>query len=167
MSGEISKEELSVLTQTTIKYATELEKIVSSLQLVVEKQDKIVDRVFNGMVHEIVDGITKNYDNTHKETVVALETLRNAVEVNRNILVDKIPEQITTQLQNSSIARDVEHTKWFVAIISIISILVVVFFRLTGINSLSKDNAIIEHLLKQHMTQTGNYSETKVSELQK
>ena len=168
MPGEISKEALEAFTLATIKSATELEKIVSSLQVIVEKQDKIVDRVFNGMVHEIVDGITKNYDNTHKETVTTLCELKNAVENNRVILTEKVPIQIAEKLSVSSISEDIKHTKWIVAIATGVIIVVTVMFKLMGYDNANRENRMMELLVPKHTVQTGGLTnELPVSSVQK
>lgn len=167
MSGEISKEALDAFTAATIKSATELEKIVSSLQMVVEKQDKIVDRVFNGMTHEIIDGITKNYDNTHKETLSTLEELKRAVETNKMILTEKVPVQIAEKLSVSDIATDMKHTKWIVGIATIVIIVVTVIFRIMGYDTNTKEEAVIEHLLRTHISQTGEIDDLSVSSMRK
>ena len=168
MPGEISKEALEAFTLATIKSATELEKIVSSLQTVVEKQDKIVDRVFNGMVHEIVDGITKNYDNTHRETISTLAELKCSIENNRTILTDKVPAQIAEKLAVSEIATDMKHTKWIVGIATIVIIAVTVMFRLMGYDNANRENRMMELLVPKHTLQTGGLTnELPVSSVQK
>lgn len=125
MGNEISKEQLIAFTEATTKSATELEKIVSALHLIVEKQDKIVDRIFNGMVDEIVEGVTKNYNAVHKETVECLLRLEKCnAEIKENF-----PEHIEKKLQNSPWAKDIEHTKWFIAIVGIVVIVATVILR--------------------------------------
>lgn len=125
MGSEISREQLEAFTEATIKSATELEKIVASLHIIVEKQDKIVDRIFNGMVDEIVKGVTVNYNNTHKETIDCLSRLEKCNEEIRN----NFSNDIEKKLQNSSWAKDIEHTKWFIAIVGVVIIVATVLLR--------------------------------------
>lgn len=125
MGNEISKEQLIAFTEATTKSATELEKIVSALHLIVEKQDKIVDRIFNGMVDEIVDGVTKNYNNTHKETIDCLSRLEECHQDIRS----NFPDNLEKKLQHSPWAKDIEHTKWFIAIVGVVVIVATVILR--------------------------------------
>lgn len=137
--SEISREQLEAFTEATIKSATELEKIVSALHIVVEKQDKIVDRIFNGMVEEIVIGVTNNYNHTHKETIDSLKRIEDCNAKN----VEKIPAVINEIITNSDIAKDIQHVKWFVTIVGIVIIVATVILR--GLdNRTALNNEIIE-----------------------
>lgn len=147
----ISKEELNAFTQAHEKTATVLEKIAGQLEQIVIKQDKLVDKLDNGFSEIIIEGVTKNYNNVHKETIVSLTRLEEGVEINRGILTDKIPVVVASTINNSSIAKDVEHTKWFVAIATLVIIIVSVFFRIINTNTNNKENQVLIHLLQQHI----------------
>jgi cellobiose-specific phosphotransferase system component IIC len=61
---------------------------------------------------------------------------------------------VEEKLKNSSIAKDVEHVKWFVGIIGLVIIIVGVMLRIAGTTMSENSNVhqlkAIEHLLTEH-----------------
>lgn len=114
-----------------------MEKVVSYLKSVVEKQDKIVDRIFNGMVHEIVDGVCQNYNNVHKETIDSLKRIEECNKESRKEII--------------SVSADAKHAKWFVAIVILVTVVVNVLMtnieRKSNINT--QTQAIVKELIKE------------------
>lgn len=125
MGNEINKEHLEAFTEATIKSATVLEKIVSTLEIIIEKQDKLLDRIFNGMIDEIISGVTNNYNNSHKETVDCL----NRLEQCNTHMKENFPDDIEQKLRTSPWAEDIKYTKWFVAIVGIVVIIATVILN--------------------------------------
>lgn len=125
MGNEINKEHLEAFTEATIKSATALEKIVSTLELIIEKQDKMLDRIFNGMIDEIIGGVTTNYNVSHKETVDCLKRLEQcSIHMKENF-----PDNLEQKLRTSSWAEDIKYTKWFVAVVGIVVIIATVILN--------------------------------------
>lgn len=122
---EVTKESLEIFTEATIKSATEMEKIVGALHAIISKQDQIVDRLMNGMAQEIIDGVVSNYNSVHKETI---DCLRNLSECTKEVK-NNMPIIMEDKVSNSTIAKDIEHVKWFVAIVGIAIIVATVVLR--------------------------------------
>jgi len=125
MDDIVTRTSLNAFTEATTKSATEMEKIVSTLQILIEKQDKMVEKITNGMVSEIVEGVMNNYNATHKETI---ECLKRVEECAKEVK-ETMPNVVKEVVSNSVVAKDIEHVKWFVAIVGIAIIVSSVIMR--------------------------------------
>jgi hypothetical protein len=148
--ADISREELAAFTEAHTKSAVAMEKITDALENLTKNQDKLLDKMTNGMSDSIIGGVTANYDSTQKSTVECLERIESAIT--------SIPSMIDDKIENSSISRDAEHTKWLVGIIGFVIIVCVVIMRVIGNDNTSKvvstQTAVLEELLKQHMKES-------------
>ena len=151
---EVSKEELSAFTESNTKSAIALERVTDALELIIQKQDKLFDKMTNGVSETIIKGIITNYDNTHKETVASLDRLEGKSKEILEALEDRIPLTFEEKLKNSSISRDIEHVKWLVSIVGIVVIIAMVILRIMGGDLSSKDTPTTQRLLQEHINQT-------------
>jgi hypothetical protein len=116
---EISEEKLLAFTEAHIKSAVALEKVTDRLSDITVKLDKISDAMSNGMITKIVDGVTSNYDQTHKETIDSLCRLEVSNKEINETLTTKLPGTLMEKINSSDIARDIDHAKLFIAVIGI------------------------------------------------
>jgi hypothetical protein len=119
--SEISKEELNAFTEAHIKSSVALEKIAERLENILNSQEVIVAKMTNGMPDTIIKGVVDNYNNTHKETVKSLERIEAKLS--------QTPVDVIEKVSNSSIAKDIEHVKWFVGIVGVVVIVALVILR--------------------------------------
>jgi len=153
--SDISREELNAFTIANEKTSIVLEKIANQLEQIVIKEDKVMAKLENGIANVIISGVTRNYNDVHKETIDSLERVETMVKDNKILLTNNLPLEISEKLSNSSIAKDIEHTKWFLAIAGIVIIVAVVIIRVLDNRSLSgklsAETASLQHLLTLHM----------------
>jgi hypothetical protein len=123
--SEITREELNAFTSAHEKSAAALEKIAGQLEQIVGKIDKVTDKLDNGITNVIIEGVTKNYNQVHKETIDSL----NRIEENGVIVVEKVPEKIKEIISNSEISKDIQHVKWFIGAVGLITIVALVIIR--------------------------------------
>jgi hypothetical protein len=160
--SDISREELGAFTEANSKLSVALEKITDALILITQKQDKILDKISNGMIGEIVNGVNSHYNDVHKETISSLGRVEANQGTIKTLITDQVPTSIGTKLDNSTIARDIQHVKWFVAIVGLLIIIATTVVRgLDNRDILNKhDQPLIiqtqalTHLLETHMTNT-------------
>jgi hypothetical protein len=154
--ADITREELNAFTSAHEKTATVLEKIAGQLEQITTKTDKLIEKLDNGLVTSVIDGVTHNYNAVHKETIDCLSRVEKAIENNRSILADKVPDELAEKLANSSIAKDIDKAKWFIGIVGIVVVIAIVIIR--GIDTrfiLTKDTSTLQQLLKEHVGQSG------------
>ena len=157
--SDISREELISFTEAHSKSAIALEKITEALESITEKQDKIIDRMTNGVTDTIVKGVVENYNAVHKETISSLDRIEEGQVTIKTILDNKVPEIVQNTLGNSSIARDIQHVKWFVAIFGLIIMVATIVVR--GLDNRSivsqhdqtmmAQTQTLQHLLQDHL----------------
>jgi hypothetical protein len=152
--SEISREELIAFAEAHSKTAVALDKITAALENITDKQDKIIDKMTNGISDAIVDGVTDNYNSTHKETVAALARLESNQKDFRETITSKVPSIIDDKLSNSAMAKDIEHTKWFVATIGMVVIVATIILKFVGAPAdqrmIEQQNQVIKHMLDDH-----------------
>lgn len=119
--AEITREELIALTESNSKIAVALDRIASRLEDVTTKQEKILDKLSNGMSQTIINGVTTNYNNAHKDTIASLDRIEKYNQGLDSFLDHK--------LDNSSIAKDIDRVKWFIGVVSLVIIVATVVLR--------------------------------------
>jgi len=156
--ADISREELVAFTEAHSKSAVALEKITEALEGLTKNQDKLLDKMTNGMSDSIIGGVVANYENTHKETIESL----NRLEASMKDCSIRLPALVDERIKNSTMSRDVEHTKWLVGIVGLVIIICVVIMRVIGNESTSRtvttQTMALEELLKYHMKESGDTS---------
>lgn len=103
--GEITKEELQQFTDAYKQFNVLFEKILVTQTTLVEQQEKIVNRVYNGMAKDIVDGIKQDI----------------------TVCTNSIGQNISETLKNTnSMKDDIKFSKWFISITSLLVVVVTV-----------------------------------------
>lgn len=116
MPGEnVSREELKAMVEVQSKNVEQLTIIANHLANIVDRENKIYERLYNGMAKEIASTVI-----TH------VQTLRDLVEETKDCQAEQcaaaketIAEVIEEKLSNSTIAKDIGHVKWFVGIVGV------------------------------------------------
>lgn len=147
--AEITREELQAFTEAHTKSSVALEKIAEKLTDITTKQDKLIDKLTNGITTSIITGVTDNYNTVHKETIMSL----SRIETGQKDIRENMPNVVEEKIKNSNMARDIEHTKWFVAIVGIVVVVAMVILRSIEINDTMKKIAE----LKSHTIVTDQY----------
>jgi hypothetical protein len=140
----ISKEELKAFTEAHEKTATVLEKIAGQLESITVTQNKLVDSLTNGIADKIIEGVTKNYNSVHKETIESLKRLEECSK--------EVPVKIKESFDNTSMAKDISFTKWFVGIVGAVVIVATIILR--GIDNrsiMNKENIQIIKTLAEEL----------------
>jgi hypothetical protein len=109
MSGElITKEELQVMIDIQSKNVQQLTTIANQLSIIVEKENKIQDRLFNGFVKDIAEAVG---------------------ESTAKCIKDSLPNMLKVEIENSKVSRDMEYTKWFIGIVGTVIVVALVVLR--------------------------------------
>jgi len=137
--SEITKEELLAFTDAHAKSAIALEAIANRLTDLTAKQDKMIDKITNGLANHIIDGVTANYNQTHKETIKALETLNAKCEI--------LPTKLIEKVNNSTMAKNIERAAWFIGIVGLAIIVATVVLR--GLDDRSITNTLMKNMNQQ------------------
>ena len=150
------KNELNQFSDASTQVAIALDKVIDRLEHVLTSQDKIVDKLSNGMITDIVNGVTNNYNQIHKETIETLNRLNGGCTEHRKLLQENektFKEDLRESLDNSSIAKDINHTKWFIGIVAIL--VLVVSFILRGLDNRASESQNIKDLIKMMSVEKG------------
>ena len=153
--SDISREELAAFTDASTKSAVALEKVSVSLENIAKKQDVIIEKLANGIVDHIVDGVNSHYDVVHKETIGSLSRVEAQQADIQDSIVVRMPQSIEEKLTNSSIAQDILHTKWFIAITGTVIVVAMVLLRVVGFGvdnkQITDQTKTLEHMLEVHI----------------
>jgi len=157
--SDISREELAAFTEAHSKTAVALEKITGTLEIITQKQDKLVEKMTNGVTDSIVHGVVSNYESTHKGTIASLDRIENYTKEMKDALILRLPSLVEDKLKNSDMAKDIQHTKWFVGIVGAAIIVAMVIIRVIGTalnpNIVEDNSKVLQHMLEVHMQQVG------------
>lgn len=103
--SEITKEELQQFTDTYKQFNVLFEKILVTQTTLVEQQEKIVNRIYNGMAKDIVDGVKLDLD----------------------VCTTSIGKNIKDTLENTNNMKDdIKFSKWFIGVTSLLVVVVTV-----------------------------------------
>ena len=157
MSGDIpiTKDEFKIALEVQAKATEQMVLIASALKEITVELKEVHERLTNGAITDIVDGVCHNYNSVHKETIHSLDIIRKNQEqiiATQNSITPAVKEVIS----NSDISKDIRHSKWFIAIIGTIIIITTIILRIVGFDasSLKTQEKVIQHLLEQHIEQT-------------
>lgn len=142
MSGDISKDEVRAMLEVQSKNVEQLTIIANHLSNIVDKSSKIQDRLYNGLAQDISDKITEVVEECNKRCSEDHSLLKKNWE--------NFPTCLDTHISNSSIAKDITHVKWFIAIFGILLLLTNLFVKVSDSHT-SKNpvKAVIEHINKE------------------
>jgi hypothetical protein len=123
--SDLNKDELKLMLEIQSKNVEQLTTIANHLSVIVDAQNSIHDRLYNGMGKEIAQMVVK-----HQEDMQSFEK-----EKEKNL-----EEKFKENLQHCGIARDIRHTKWFVGAVGLIIIVSLVVIKvLDGREAASKE----------------------------
>ena len=155
--SDISREELAAFTEAHTKSATVLQRVTETLESISRGQERLFEKLTNGISGTIIDGVSANYSNAHRETLEILgKCLLSHSEIRENqktimAELDKgIPNIIDEKLSGSSIATDIKHVKWFVGIIGVTVIVAMVIIKLLA-GATSEKLVSVQYQVLQHM----------------
>lgn len=128
MSGEkevITNIELQAIIGVQSKNVEQLTIIANHLSTIVERENKIYDRLYNGISKEISDKVIEVVKNCNL----------NCGESHGSLItkIDNLPTTIQDKINNSNISKDMEHVKWFVGIVGLLIVAATIILR--GIDS--------------------------------
>lgn len=128
MANEVTKEELKAMIEVQSKNVEQLTVIANHLSTIVERENKIYERLYNGLSKEISGAI-----------IVMIEKLKEEVEETKKGQTTQCAAATTTlkttfaeELSNSSIAKDIGHVKWFIGIVGVVIIVATVILNGIG-----------------------------------
>jgi len=141
MPFELSKDEVVSLVQAYANSAVALEKLVMKIEeqnkiqtVILEKQDKFLEKLTNGITSDI---------RFLKDNSITTSNIKGAVEDIISICIkpqtDDILNGVEEKLNNSSIAIDAKHTKWFVGIVSLVAAVVMVVINIVNWGGINKE----------------------------
>jgi hypothetical protein len=152
MSGDIpiSKDEFKIALEVQAKATEQMVIIAGALKDISVELREVHDRLSNGAIKDIVQGVSDNYNHVHKETIATLGRIEDCQQ--------KFPVIVEGVVTNSSISRDVNHVKWFVGIVGVVIIVATLILRLLGVGmpNLEKNEKTLMQMLETHIQQTTN-----------
>lgn len=99
----------------TVSYLTRIETTLNEIR----------DR----MVVSIVDGVVKNYNATHNETIAALDRVEKSNKAINDTLTTTLPGTLMEKINNSDIAKDIDHAKLILGAIGFIVVVAVILLK--------------------------------------
>jgi hypothetical protein len=115
MAGElVTRDELKAMVEVQSKNVEQLTVIANHLSTIVERENKIYDRLYNGLSKEISTAV-----------ISSIEKLAESVDECRDRQVSQCAAAgnvIDEKLKNCDMAKDIGHTKWFIGIVGVIVI---------------------------------------------
>lgn len=163
MSSEIvSREELKAMIEVQSKNVEQLTVIANHLATIVERENKIYERLYNGLAKDISNSIT-----------TAIDALKESVDVSKEKQTTQcaaasplLSGTLNTALENCSMSKDIGHVKWFVGIVGVVIVVATVI--LGGIDRRNEAYDIVNKIkselvhatevqspdLKAHLAQT-------------
>ena len=163
MSGEaVSKDELKAMVEVQSKNVEQLTVIANHLSTIVDRENKIYERLYNGLSKEITSAIVLSVDKVHELVTATKEAQTHqcaAAKENFGTMIDE-------KLNNCDMAKDIGHTKWFVGVVGLIIVVATVILggidrRNEGYNLLKQFKSELTHAtdvqsddLKAHLART-------------
>ncbi len=119
--SELTKEEFKTLLEIQAKNVEQLTTIANHLTTIVDTQNSIYDRLYNGMAKEISDNVITTVKECNKHCSEAHLKLENTIGA--------MPVVVDEKIKNSDISRDIKHTKWFIGAVGLIIIVASILVR--------------------------------------
>ena len=133
MGGEVTKQDLEMLMSNQEKYTQQMVLIATRLQGISETNQKIVDKMMNGMTRDIVEGVIAGVD------------AREAVQAERR---KDWGEKITRTDKN------IERAAWFIGIVGLV--IVVATVTINGIDRRNNLNDDFKRMKQELLDSHGN-----------
>ena len=142
--SEISKEELMAFTESNSKSALALEKVADRLQDILHNQEKIIGTLTSDtLVNKISETVS----------AATLERLEQSNKEINETLTTKLPGTLMEKINNSDMAKDIEHFKLFIGATGLIIVIAVVVLKfLFGAPTLTHDQ--VKQIVSQYQNQS-------------
>ena len=125
MPEEITKDEIKAIIETQSKATEQMVIVAGHLKTIADEQKKISAMMSNGLKKEIVDSIVNSVNENFKEAGKVFQSC--------NVKMD-------------TVKNDVQHAKWFIAIVGVLIVVLTIMFRFWGFT----DTRINEGKLLKH-----------------
>lgn len=136
----MTRDELAGMIAVQSKNVEQLTVIANHLATIVERENKIYDRLYNGIAKEISTAVIEAVEESHLSTNKLLDAqaacCANACKA--------MPELIKKEMDGSKVATDMGHVKWFIGIVGVVIIVASVIVNL--ISKKSVDDAFMHDL---------------------
>lgn len=119
MSGEpVTRDELKAMVDVQSKNVEQLTVIANHLATIVDRENKIYERLYNGLSKEISAAIISSVDKVHELVAATKDGQANQCAAAKENFGDMLEEK----LSNCGISKDIGHVKWFVGAVGLIII---------------------------------------------
>lgn len=150
--ADLSREEALTLIEVMSKNAVNLEKISSSLEMVVSTMKEVNTCLHNGMAKEIIEAIGKKCDecadSEEKDTKEKLEKLKDII-ANQEIIKKSVASVEEIKINTAATKQDIHDTKLFISLVAIAIVVVTSFVNIV-IRNASNKNLLHEELKEIH-----------------
>lgn len=124
----MSRDELKAMVEVQSKNVEQLTVIANHLATIVDRENKIYERLYNGLSKEITSSIVTSVEKVQELVTETKESQSHQCASAR----ENMSEVLDDKLKNCDMAKDIGYTKWFVGIVGLI--IVVVTVVLNGID---------------------------------
>jgi hypothetical protein len=152
--SDISREELAAFSEAHSKSAVALEKVSQTMAIIIENQEKIKDKLRESVSEHSIDDIKANQDKMCDDIKECILQISDNQKKLSESFDNKFPAILSEKITTSTMARDIEHTKWLVGIIGLAIIIVTVLSKVFISPPPSAIDKSLQHLLEQHMEAT-------------
>lgn len=123
MGEQISKEELKTLLDTYKEVNTLFESISKTQEVVAEKQDRIMARLYNGMSKEIINELKEELGGCTEEILEKVNKIENSL-INKED-EGSVASRLDSINSNASVGKGyAEKAAWFVGVVAILIVVV-------------------------------------------
>ena len=116
--GAVSRDELKAMVDVQSKNVEQLTVIANHLATIVDRENKIYERLYNGLAKDISGSIIGELN----ERCMVLGKKIDDQQIKCNAVCTGIGTLIRAEIENSSISKDIGHVKWFVGIVGLVII---------------------------------------------
>lgn len=147
-SDSITREELKAAMEAQIKNTEQMIAVVRNLEKIIETQnhitalqEKIVDKLTNGLKEEIAHEVIT-------ELTISSEPTINTIKESCRLLNERTP--LICQ-----ISKDMDRTKWFVGLIGTFVIISTIILKVIDTRTLQKDKTVLNKI-EAHLQEASN-----------
>ena len=147
MAGEaVTRDELKAMVEVQSKNVEQLTVIANHLATIVDRENKIYERLYNGLSKEISTAVLGSVDKLHELVAATKEAQTHQCAAAKT----NFGEMMDEKLMNCGMSKDIGHVKWFVGIVGLIiivsSVIVNGLVRQASNASQTQDiKAIVQH----------------------
>ena len=127
-----SKGKLELLLQVITRYTEQMVTVAENLKKVAELQEKANARLFNGMSKEISNAVTeavKEYNTARENDYREIRHTLEEINIKASNMGPLIKDVTKEALDDSSLSKDINVSKWLIGIIAALVVVVVAVVR--------------------------------------